>query len=286
MASAATSDEQQSPAVSPKLKAGVETSIAGLQAWARANGQNWDALTDPDALLLQSLLTKSKGDMKRGIAPIYPRGEFNRLSGEGLTGRRWEKFLRWYGREIEAELAKVCTERAEPMIYPGRASARAGGHPDKAQAIYFLSFDRPVQLVKRSEPENSPTEAAGKAVSPPASEPPHAATEAAGKAVSPPASEPPHAPASADGARPNAGKTVAPSDRLPNPQNLPSPAGVFLSIPSADHSSSSIGWLAAIALAFVIATATAPTGDPLADEFLRLLSAARDVLSGAIIVRF
>ena len=267
MASAATSDEQQSPAVSPKLKAGVETSIAGLQAWARANGQNWDALTDPDALLLQSLLTKSKGDMKRGIAPIYPRGEFNRLSGEGLTGRRWEKFLRWYGREIEAELAKVCTERAEPMIYPGRASARAGGHPDKAQAIYFLSFDRSVQLVKRSEPENSPTEAAG-------------------KAVSPPASEPPHAPASADGARPNAGKTVAPSDRLPNPQNLPSPADVFLSIPSADHSSSSIGWLAAIALAFVIATATAPTGDPLADEFLRLLSAARDVLSGAIIVRF
>ena len=103
-------------------------------------------------------------------------------------------------------------------------------------------------------------------------------------AASPPTSAPPNAPASTDGARPNTGKTGAPSDRLPIPQNLPSPAGVFRSIPSADHSISSIAWLAALALAFVNATARAPTSNPLADEFLRILSAARDMLSGAIIV--
>jgi hypothetical protein len=263
MASADTSDKQQSPAVSPKLKACVETSIARLQGWARANGQNWDALTDPDALLLQALLTKTKGDIKRGTAPVFPRGEFNGLSGEGLTGRRWEKFLRWCGREIEAELAKVCTERAEPMIYPDRSSARSGGHPDKSQAIYFVSFDRPIQLVGRRESENKPPVAADRAADPPASAPP-----------------------SADRPRPNAGNTELPLERLPVPRSLPSSAGVFVSMPSTDGGGSAMGWLAAMALAFVIATASAPAGNPLSDEFLRVLSAARDVLSGAIIVRF
>lgn len=263
MASADISDKQQSPAVSPKLKACVESSIARLQRWARANGQNWDALTDPDALLLQALLTKTKGDVKRGTAPVFPRGEFNGLSGEGLTGRRWEKFLRWYGREIESELAKVCTERAEPMIYPGRSSARNGGHPDKSQAIYFVSFDRPIQLAGRRESENEPPGAAEQEANPPASTPP-----------------------SADGAGPNARKPESPSERFPVPQSLPSPSGVFLSVPSTDGGGSAVGWLAAMALAFVIATASAPAGNPLADEVLQLLRGARDVLSGAIIVRF
>lgn len=265
MASADTSDKQQSPAVSPKLKACVETSIARLQAWARANGQNWDALTSPDALLLQALLTKTKGDLKRGIAPVFPRGEFNGLSGEGLTGRRWEKFLRWFGREIESELAKVCTERAEPMIYPGRSSARSGGHPDKSQAIYFVSFDRPIQLAGRRELENEPPVAAEQAADPPVS-----------------------AAQSADGTKHSAGKPESPSERAPVPKSLPSPAGVFLSMPSTNSGDSAVGWLVAMALAIVIATASAsaPAGNLLADEFLRLLSAARDVLSGAIIVRF
>ena len=66
-------------------------------------------------------------------------------------------------------------------------------------------------------------------------------------------------------------------------QSWPSLAGVFLSMPSAYGGGSS---MAAIALAVVVATAGAPAGNPLADEFLRFLSAARDALSGAIIVRF
>lgn len=263
MASSDISDKQQSPAVSPKLKACVETSIARLQGWARANGQNWDTLTDPDALLLQALLTKTKGEIKRGIAPIFPRGEFKGLLGEGLTGRRWEKFLRWYGREIEAELVKVCTERAEPMIYPGRSSLRNGGHPDKSQAIYFVSFDRPIQLAGRPKSESEPPVAAEQAASSPASVPP-----------------------SVDVPRPNAGSTESPSERLPVPRSLPSPSGVFLSVPSTDGGGSSVGWLAAMALAFVVATASAPAGNPLADEVLQLLRAARDVLSGTVIVRF
>ncbi len=263
MASADTPDKQQSPAVSPKSKACVEISVARLQAWARANGQNWDALTDPDALLLQALLKKSKGDIKRGIAPIFPRGEFKGLSGEGLTGRRWEKFLRWYGREIESDLARVSTERGEPMIYPGRSSARSGGHPDKSQAIYFLSFDRPIQLALRRESENEPPAADERAANPSASAPP-----------------------SADGPRPNAANTKLPSERPPVPQSLPSSAGVFVSIPSTDGGGSAVGWFAAMALAFVIATASAPAGNPLTDEVLRLLSAARDVMSGALVVRF
>lgn len=59
-----------------------------------------------------------------------------------------------------------------------------------------------------------------------------------------------------------------------------------MSMPSTDGGGSAVGWLAAMALALVVVTASAPAGNPLTDEFLRLLSAARDVLSGAIIVRF
>lgn len=125
------------------------------------------------------------------------------------------------------------------MIYPGQSSARNGGRPDKSQAIYFLSFDRPIQLTGRRESENEPPGAAERAANPPARAPP-----------------------SGDGTRPNAGKPESPSERLPGPQSLPSPTGVFLSMPSTDGGSSAVGWLTAMALAFVIATASAPTGNP------------------------
>lgn len=263
MASVDTSEKQQSPAVSPKLKACIETSIASLQAWARANGQNWDALTDSDALLWQALLVKSKADIKRGVAPLYPRSDFESLSREGLTGRRWGKFLRWYSREMEADLTKSCMERAEPTIYPGRSSARGGGHPEKSQAIYFLSFDPPPQIAGRSEA--------------------HFSSAGAAEREGPPPSE---AATSAGGDGPNAGEAESPSERPPVPQYTPSPSLAFLSVSRADGNGSGSGWIGAVALAFVIATAGARAGNPLVDEFLRFLNDARDVLSGAISVRF
>ena len=285
MAYADTPDKQQSPAVSPKLKAYVDTAIACLQIWARANGQNWDALTDHDALLLQAFLTKSRSDIKRSTAPIFPRNEFKGLSGEGLTGRRWDKFLRWYGREIETQLTRVCTERVEPVLYPGRSSARGGGHPDKSQAIYFLSFDRPSQLAKPRALEGAASRTAAPVANQPEVDEPR--SDAKGHGLSSTASAPlPNESVAGEDASPDAANTEPSLQRPRMPQSAPPPMGVFLGMPSADGGGSSMAWMIAMALAVVIATAGAPVGNPLADEFLRFLSAAQDALSGAIIVRF
>lgn len=277
-------DKEPLPAVAPKLKACVDTAIACLQVWSRANGQNWEALTNRDALLYQSLLTRSRSDIKRGISPIYPRSEFKGLLGEELTGRRWEKLLRWFSREIEPTLAKTCLERAEPMLYPGRASAPGGGHPDKSQAIYFLTFDRPSFLSKLSSPEGSAADSALGAARPLETEAPSSSAREAKQASDADATSPN---ASVDTApKANPGKPEVGADTSRSPQSLPAPAGVFLSLPSGGSGGSYAGWLAVVALALVVATYGAPTSNPLTDELLRFVAAAREALSGSIVVRF
>jgi hypothetical protein len=47
-----------------------------------------------------------------------------------------------------------------------------------------------------------------------------------------------------------------------------------------------MGWIVALALILVVATSAEPVRTPLADEIVRILSAAREALSGAVIVRF
>jgi hypothetical protein len=48
----------------------------------------------------------------------------------------------------------------------------------------------------------------------------------------------------------------------------------------------SVGWIFALALVLVVANSAEPTGTPLVDELVRLLTPAREALSGAVIVRF
>jgi hypothetical protein len=148
MAPANTQGKQQLPAAHPNLRAYVDTANACLKAWARANRQDWEGLTNRHALLLQALLEKSKPEGKRGAVQIIPLQELKNLFADELTGRKWEEFLGWYEREIEYSLKKTCAERKEEVLYPGRSSSGNGGRGEKGKAIYFLSFDRPVRAAK------------------------------------------------------------------------------------------------------------------------------------------
>jgi hypothetical protein len=275
---------QQLPAVHPKLATYIDTAAACLQAWARANGQNWATLTDPDALLLQTLLAKSKPEGNRSVVPILPLSDFKGLLNEPLTERRWEKFLRWFSREIRSDLAKTCAERDEPMLYPARSSKGIGGRGTKGQAIYFLSFEAPPQLGK-TRPADSP---APESVERQNQQPGPSPTSAKGEGSSPDANEP-----SAQGEEGNLGGKSKSRDQASRPERTREPLdqdvplAVFLGLHSGTPGGVSIGWIVALALILVIATSSAePASMPLADEMVRILSAAREALSGAVIVRF
>ena len=253
-----TPDKRQLPAVSHTLASNIDAAIACLQCWARANGQKWEGLTDPDALLFQSLLTKSKKEISRGTAPIFPRSTFKDLLEEDLTGRRWVKFLRWFAREIEGILSKTCDERSLRMTYPGRTSNGNGGRGAKGQAIYFLSFERPAQLPKPYLPRVDSEVLAAKQPDPPDTK------ESSSTARSDPVPRPGH---------------------TPQLSALHASEGVTVSIPNVDQSGSPVAWIVAMAAAFVVMTAIDPVPNPLADQFLRVIAAVREVLSGAVIVR-
>jgi hypothetical protein len=120
------------------FRGSLDTTVACLKAWACANGQNWEAVAAPDALLLQTLLVKSQTEGRRSAVQILPLSDFKGLLNESLTERRWEKLLRWFAREISNDLAKTCSERAEPVLYPARSSSGTGGRGPKGQAGNFV----------------------------------------------------------------------------------------------------------------------------------------------------
>lgn len=273
------------PAAHPKLANCLDTAAACLKAWARANGQNWEALTDPDALLLQTLLTKSRPEGRRSAVQILPLSDFKGLLNESLTERRWEKFLRWFAREISGDLAKTCSERAEPMLYPARSSSGTGGRGPKGQAIYFLSFEPPPLLTK-SRAAHSPAEpSAEQKLQDPATAAPM--TAAGAEASSTSANEPT--------AQAEAG---APEDRPKSPDQEPFPnqprrprdnqtqLGVLLGLQGSNSDGMSVGWVFALALVLVIATSAEPASAPLVNEIVRTLTAVREALSGNFVVRF
>lgn len=285
MATVESPGNQQLPAVDPKLANYVDTATARLQAWARADGQNWDTLTDPDALLLQTLLAKSRPESKRGVVPILPLSEFKNLLNEALTERRWEKFLRWFDREISKDLARTCGERAEPMLYPARMSNGNGGRAVKGQAIYFLSFEAPSLLreprtadtlspapvereIRDSKPEAPPVSAKGGGTSSNATESPD--QKVAGNPE-----------AKSDG-RDQESRPARPGQ----PLDQDAPLWVFLGLHSTTPSGGSLGWISALALILFFATSAEPASAPLTDEILRVLTAVQEVLSGAVIIRF
>lgn len=285
MATDQSPGNQQLPAAHPKLANCFDTAVACLKAWARANGQNWEALTDPDALLLQTLLAKSQPEGRRSAVQILPLSEFKGLLNESLTERRWEKFLRWFAREISNDLAKTCSERAEPVLYPARSSSGTGGRGPKGQAIYFLSFEPPPLLAK-SRAVHSPAEQSSeqKVPEPATGEPLTAAsTEASSTSAAEPTAQ------GADGAS---------DDRPGSPDQNPQPSqtrrpldngtqlGVLLGLQGSNSNGMSVGWVFALALLVVIATSTEPASAPLVNEIVRALMAVREALSGNFVVWF
>ena len=273
---------QQRPAVHPKLAIYVDTATACLKAWARANGQTWDALTNPDALLLQTLLAKSRPESKRTAVPILPLGEFKKLLNEALTARRWAQFLRWFSLEISSDLEKTCEERAEPMLYPARLSNGNGGRGPKGQAIYFLSFEPPPQLGKPHPHDTGAKESIqqqNQAEAP--------ATKAKEQRASPDPRDPPtQAEADAPGVVANCPGQESRPARRRQPHEQDMPLGVFYGRQSANPSGMSGGWILALALILFVATSAEPVSTPLVDEIVRILTAARQAVSGTVIVRF
>ena len=285
MATDQSPGNQQSPAVHPKLANYIDTAAACLKAWARANGQNWDALTDPDALLLQTLLARSHPASKRNVVQILPLSDFKGLLNESLTERRWEKFLRWFAREISSDLAKTCSERSEPVLYPARSSSGTGGRGHNGQAIYFLSFAAPPLLSKsRAVPSPTAEHTEQKVPEPATAEPLKAArteaslTDANDQRV--------QAAASAQD-----DQTKSP-DQEPLPKQPRRPIdndtqlGVLLGLQTSSSNGLSIGWVFALALLVVIATAAEPTSAPLVHEIVRAVTAVREALSGNFVVWF
>lgn len=283
MATVESAGIQQLPAVHPKLATYIDTAAACLKAWARASGQNWATLTDPDALLLQTLLAKSKPEGRRSVVPILPLSDFKELLNDALTERRWEKFLRWFSREISSDLAKTCAERDEPMLYPARSSKGIGGRGTKGQAIYFLSFETPPKLGKTRPADTFAPESVERQNQQPGASP----TSAKGEGSSPDADEPPAQAETGnlDG-KPDSRDQVSRPERPRQPLDQNVPLAVLLGLHSGNPGGMSMGWIVALALILVVATSAEPVSTPLADEIVRILSAAREALSGAVIVRF
>lgn len=277
-------NRHQLPAVDSKLATYIDTALACLQVWARANGQNWESLTDPHALLLKTLLAKSKPEVTRGVAPIIPLSELQNLMTDGLTGRKWEQFLRWYGREIERPLEKTCAQRAQKLLYPGRSTSGSGGRGPKGQAIYFLSFDRPAQLEKPGTGKPAVADSTERNNGSPGPKTPPGDAESGGSSQT--ARESPAAGYADDAAANPDGRSTASIASAPSkPCGLSLPLGLLLNLPSTDRGDSFVGWFVAIALAFALVTSTVLASDPLTDEIVRAFSTLREILSGDVIVR-
>lgn len=285
MATDPSPGNQQMPAVHPRLVNYVDTASTCLKAWARANGQNWDALTDSDALLLQTLLAKSRPESKRGVVPILPLSNFKGLLNESLTERRWEKFLRWFAREISSDLAKTCRERSELVLYPARSSSGTGGRGPKGQAIYFLSFEVP-QLLDKSHAVRSPAEQSqAQKVPEPASREPLTATRTGASLTN--AIEPAAQAASTATDDQSAGPGQEPLTKQPRrPLDNETQPGVLLGLQTGNSSGMSVGWAFALALLVVFGTSAEPTSKPLVAEVVRALTAVREALAGNVVVWF
>jgi hypothetical protein len=285
MATDPSPGNQQMPAVHPRLANHIDTAAACLKAWARANGQKWDALTDPDALLLQTLLAKSHHESKRGVVPILPLSDFKGLLNESLTERRWDKFLRWFAREISSDLTKTCSERSEPVLYPARSSSGIGGRGPNGQAIYFLSFAAPPLLSKScAVPSPAAESTEQKVLEPPTAEPLTAARTEGSRTD---AHEPPAQAAATARDDQSNGQNQEPPPRQPRrPPDNETRLGVLLGLQTSSSGGMSVGWVFALALLVVVATSAEPTSAPLVNEIVRALTAVREALSGNFVVWF
>ena len=134
----------------PELQAAVDTAIAYLQSWARGQGEMWEVLTHADALILKTLLERSRPQGEQFEARLVGLDDFKALLPERLDVRRWDKFLRWYAVEVADGLTSLLQERKQPVLFPARAGGNGGRGP-KGKAVYFLSLDEPSLLQEARE---------------------------------------------------------------------------------------------------------------------------------------
>lgn len=130
----------QIPAAGPKLEPAIKLALTRLQSWCKAEGFDWDGIQDEDGRLWKELLTQSADNLRNETTPCIRRGDLSSPVGVILDGRRWNKFLKWFDREVRLDLTKECQQANLPMLYCGRLSDMRGGRPESSEALYFLSY--------------------------------------------------------------------------------------------------------------------------------------------------
>lgn len=264
---ASPSDVQQMPAKHSNLVAYIGTATDCLRKWARANLEPWDALTDANALIFQTLLAESLPEGHGHVVHVLPLSKFKAVFNDHLTERRWEQFLKWFERELSSDLARSCERRAEPMLYPARQSDGRGGRGASRQSTYFLSFDAPPQRRRpfdKNSSEPVPVEQQLKTPTP---------VEASNRIEARASSR-------------NCEESCANFQPGRSRQTNRSQSNVVLLISASTNSSSgnSIVWIFATALLLIIASTSVQVGSLLLDEILRLVAAAQGAFSVTLIV--
>jgi hypothetical protein len=136
--------DPQLPASDAKLADCVAAALDCLDAWCRDSGRSRED-RDPHPTMWRVILFATQTSLSRGerVAPLLRRQDVGIPARVELTGRQWERFLRWYRRDFEPDYLRKLQQRRLPPIFPARLSRPRGGYPDHAEAFYFISFDPP-----------------------------------------------------------------------------------------------------------------------------------------------
>lgn len=133
--------ETRVPASGRKLNSAVAQAIAQLQDIAREfdyEHEGWP----PHAKMWRAILEISKDyGVAHGFSPNISKTVLAEKTGEILTGRKWDRFVAWYEKNIAPELQKRFLDTGAPPLRPIRVSNSRGGDPAKSCAIVFLMFD-------------------------------------------------------------------------------------------------------------------------------------------------
>lgn len=128
------------PATGDLLEPAIDQALAQLAGLAiRRNFR--DGEWPSHAKLWRELLQQSRMRAQQGTTPRIPKGDLAAPIGIRLDGRHWTFFENWHERYVAEELRMRASDSGIPALRAVRHANRAGGHPDKTEAMIFLAFD-------------------------------------------------------------------------------------------------------------------------------------------------
>lgn len=137
-------DRAQTPASGPNISNALRQALQTAESVAQSQ-QRLDARVCDDCRIWLELLHQSQDRLHGEVAPAIRRSSLDSASNLALTKRRWDRFLRWFHRNMLPPLKSSSERSGVPIVYPARASDRRGGRPELSEAHYFLSFQAPIE---------------------------------------------------------------------------------------------------------------------------------------------